>query len=86
MFKRRESWLTAKVGEEVVMMSADSGVYIGLNEIGARVWDLIETPRDLDQLCTALAEEFETTPAACRPEVEAFLEDLEKRGVISRAA
>ena len=86
MFKRLDSWLTAKVGEEVVMMSADSGVYIGLNEVGARVWDLMETPRDIDQLCAALAAEFETTPEACRPEVEAFLGDLEQRGVISRAA
>jgi len=84
MIKRHEGWLAAKVGDELVMMSVDSGVYIGLNDVGARVWDLIETPRDVKELCSTLAEEFETTPETCQPEVEAFLAQLEERGAISR--
>ena len=86
MFKRQDGWLAAQVGDELVMMSVDSGVYIGLNEVGARVWDLIETPRDLGDLCKKLSEEFETTPQACRPEVEAFLAQLERRGAIKQDA
>jgi hypothetical protein len=84
MIKRRDGWLAAQVGEELVMMSVDSGVYIGLNDVGARVWELIETPRDMDELCSTLSEEFDTTADACRPEVEAFLAQLEQRGAISR--
>jgi len=84
MIKRKDGWLAAQVGEELVMMSVDSGVYIGLNDVGARVWDLIETPRDLAEICSTLADEFETTPEVCRPEVEAFLAQLEQRGAIRR--
>jgi hypothetical protein len=86
VFKRQDSWLAAQVGDELVMMSVDSGVYIGLNEVGARVWDLIETPRDVGDLCAKLSEEFETTPETCRPEVEAFLAQLQQRGAIKRDA
>jgi hypothetical protein len=86
MIKRQDGWLAAQVGEELVMMSVDSGVYIGLNDVGARVWDLIETPRDMGELCSTLSEEFDTTPDVCRPEVEAFLAQLEQRGAISRDA
>ena len=84
MYGRKDGWLAAHVGDELVMMSAESGAYVGLNEVGARVWELIDPPRDLREICAALAAEFETTPAACQLEVEAFLTELEARGAIVR--
>ena len=80
MFARKDGWLAATVGDELVMMSADSRVYLGLNEVGARVWAIIETPSALADICATLAREFETTPEACRPDVETFLNDLVARG------
>jgi hypothetical protein len=82
MYGRKDGWLAARVGDELVMMSADSGAYLGLNEVGARVWEMIDSPRALPDICAALAAEFETTPEACQPEVEAFLSELEARGAI----
>jgi hypothetical protein len=82
MYARKDGWLAAHVGQELVMMSAASGAYLGLNEVGARVWELIDTPMAVPQICAALAEEFETTPDACRAEVEAFLSELENRGAV----
>jgi hypothetical protein len=84
VYERKDGWLAARVGDELVMMSAASGAYLGLNEVGARVWELIDAPRDLPDICDALAAEFETTPAACQPEVEAFLAELESRGAVIR--
>ncbi len=86
MIKRRDGWLAAKVGEEMVMMSAESGAYLGLNSVGARVWALLESPAELGHICAALSEEFDVTADGCRPEVEAFLADLEQRGAITRSA
>jgi hypothetical protein len=85
MIKRQQGWLAAKVGEELVMMSAVSGAYVGLNSVGARVWEIIETPADLSQICAALGEEFDVSQEACHLEVEAFLADLERRGAITRS-
>jgi hypothetical protein len=84
MYGRKDGWLAAHVGDELVMMSAESGAYLGLNEVGARVWELIDTPRDIPDICAALAAEFETSPGACQPEVEAFLSELESRGAVVR--
>jgi hypothetical protein len=84
MFTRNDGWLAALVGEELVMMSADSGAYLGLNDVGARIWQIIETPRSLPDICAALAAEFETTPEACQGDVERFLEELEQRGAVTR--
>jgi len=81
--RKQGDWLAAKVGDELVMMSAEKGNYIGLSEVGARIWELIETPQDVDAVCATLQAEYEVTPEACRAEVETFLSDLVKHGAIA---
>lgn len=78
-------WISAKVGDEIVMMSAEQGKYLGLNDVGARVWELLETPQTIDTLVAALVVEFDVTPEICRAEVEAFVEKLRENKAISEA-
>ncbi|MBX9797088.1 PqqD family protein [Sphingomonas sp.] len=82
---RSTEWLSAKVGDEVMMMSAASGVYMGLDAIAARIWDLLEEPSDIDSLCARLVGEFEVEPDECRRDVEAFLDDLARQGAVTLA-
>ena len=76
MIHRDGDWLAAKVGDELVMMSAAKGNYIGLSEVGARIWELIETPQTFESLCGALVAEYDVDLATCRAEVDAFLATL----------
>ena len=81
--KKQGDWLAAKVGEELVMMSAEKGNYIGLSEVGTRIWELIETPQNFDVLCGQLQQEFEVAPEDCRAQVEEFLNELVKHGAVA---
>jgi hypothetical protein len=83
MVRRKGEWLSAKVGDELVMMSAEQGEYVGMSEVGARIWELIESPQELETLCGKLQEEFEVSPEACRTDVEAFLNELVKHGAVA---
>jgi len=83
MVRKQGDWLSAKVGDELVMMSAEKGNYIGLSEVGARIWELIETPQDVDSLCAQLTDEFDVAPEVCRTEVETFLNELVTHGAIA---
>ena len=49
--RKQGDWLSAKVGDELVMMSAEKGKYIGLSEVGARIWELIDMPQEIDAVC-----------------------------------
>jgi hypothetical protein len=80
---RRGDWLSAKVGEDLVMMSAQTGDYVTLSRVGGRLWELVETPQTLEALCRQLVCEFDVTPEQCRADVEAFLEEMERHGVVS---
>jgi hypothetical protein len=62
------------------MMSAAKGNYIGLSDVASRIWEIIESPRDLDSICAQLESEFEVSAETCREEVRTFLDELVKHG------
>jgi hypothetical protein len=81
--RRNGDWLSAMVGDELVMMSAESGNYVGISPVGARVWELIERPKSLDELCGQLVREFEVTPETCRADVLRFVEEMQGHGAVA---
>lgn len=83
MLRKSDGWLTAKVGSELVMMSTQKGSYIGLSEVGARVWELMETTPDFEAICAQLDREFDVAPEVCRAEVKAFVDDLVQQGAVA---
>ena len=83
MVRREGDWLAAKVGDELVVMSAETGNYVGLTEVGARIWELLETPQELGSLCGKLLQEFDVSAEVCRDDVDVFLIELAKHGAIS---
>ena len=81
--RRKDGWLSAKVGNELVMMSAQKGDYIGLSEVGARIWELIETPQELQVVIAKLEQEYDVSPETCRAEVDTFLKELVTHGAVA---
>lgn len=68
---------------EFVMMGVDQGEYYAVKGVAATLWRHLAEPRDLDALCAAVAEEYDVTPAACRGDVAAFLEQLSGKGMVA---
>ena len=58
--------------DQMVILDLSSGIYFGLNQVGARIWDLIKQGRALGDIAAVVAEEFDA-PAA---EVEADTAEL----------
>lgn len=81
--RREPNWVTATVGDELVMMSTESDLYIGLTATGAKIWDLIEAPIDLETLCARLVEEYEVAPETCRADVDQFVAEMVHHGAIT---
>ncbi|HEX5234717.1 MAG TPA: PqqD family peptide modification chaperone [Silvibacterium sp.] len=76
LIARREGWIAAWVDENLIMMHAESSFYLNLTGSGGRIWELLESPRSISNLCETLGREFEIDPEAARPEVLAFLDQL----------
>ena len=82
MIERSDGWLASDLGDEVMMMHIDRGVYVGLNAMGAEIWRRIETPHAIGDLCAGLVDAFEVDAETCRDEVEAFIDKMSARGLI----
>jgi hypothetical protein len=51
--------ISSHVGDEVVILNLTTGVYHGLNEVGSRIWSLIEEPKSLQSIQEILLAEYE---------------------------
>ena len=74
---RNSEVLHAPVGTgETLMMSNATGRYYGVNAVGRRIWELLETPTAVGQICTQLCAEFEVEQKVCEAAVLQFAEEL----------
>ena len=79
---RGEGWLTAWVGQEYVMMSAETGTCISLSETGGRTWELLEEPQSVAAVCQTLSSEYDADPAIVSQDVLQFLINLRAEGAV----
>ncbi|HSH40901.1 MAG TPA: PqqD family protein [Arenicellales bacterium] len=81
-YKIADNVLFQEVDGESVLLSLDKGCYYGLDELGTRIWKLIDRDLDSDQVVAAIVEEYEVEPEQARRDLDAFLSDLEQSGLI----
>jgi hypothetical protein len=81
--QRRGDLLANDLSEnETVMLDVAGGSYYGLKSAGKAIWDLIEEPRRVDDVCDRLLEDFEVEADVCRRETLSFMERLDERGLL----
>jgi hypothetical protein len=74
--------ISSDLGGEAVILNLKSGVYHGLNEVGASVWNLIQQPKTVSEIKQALLEEYEVEAEQCQNDLVAVLEELFAAGLI----
>lgn len=79
---RAGGMMTAPVDGDIVILNMASNSYVSLNAIGRRIWELLETPARVDELCRRLGEEFAGDAAQITADVLSFLAELEKDGLV----
>ena len=83
-FIRRSGLPQAEIGaESLALLDAEKGKYFGLEDTSLRIWQLLETPTSVADLCQQLIAEFDVAPDACREEVREFIAQLIKEGLVS---
>jgi hypothetical protein len=76
----------ATIDDELVTLSIESGKYFIMDEIGARVWELLEQPVTVSALCSQLTEEYDVEASQCQQDVLAFLTELLAQKIVSRVS
>lgn len=73
----------SKIDQEIVLLSPDGSNYIKLNEVGSRIWELLENRMIYSDLIFKLTEEFEVIEKECEADVLPFLQIAIQKKIIS---
>jgi Coenzyme PQQ synthesis protein D (PqqD) len=71
--------------DEVAIVQVKAGVYYGLDPVGARVWELIRTPRSVRSVRDTLLAEYQVGAEQCETDLVALLQSLDEAGLIEVA-
>jgi hypothetical protein len=74
--RRNREIVSAEMASDTVMMSIEQSAYYGINDIGTRIWQLIEHDISVRELCTTLGSEYDVSDAQCQEDVRRFLQEL----------
>lgn len=65
-----------------MILDTATGEYYGLNEVGARIWALLQEPMAFSALVDALLEEYEVDRERCEAEVRDLLGRMEEKDLV----
>jgi hypothetical protein len=68
---------------EAVIVIAEKGVVNILNRVGSRIWELLDGKNNLQDISLVISKEFEVTYAAVQKDIEEFIQELSKKGIIT---
>lgn len=68
-------------GEEIIL-DLDDGTYYGLNEVGADVWALLDSPCRVTDICGDLYEHYDVEREVLERDVVELLSEMYERGLI----
>jgi hypothetical protein len=74
--------VSSTVEGEAVILNMETGVYYGLNPVGAWVWEALQTPQTVTGLIDGLVAEFEVEADRAEQDLTALLKDLAAASLI----
>jgi len=74
--------MSRQVGDETVILDLASGMYFGLDPVGARIWQLITEGQQVDAVVSTLLGEYEVAEEQLRQDVDSLVSELVSRGLI----
>ena len=74
--------VSCDLGGETVILNLRDSIYYGLTEVGFRVWNLIQEPQTVGDICRILLKQYEVDPVRCKNDLLALLQEMKTRGLI----
>jgi hypothetical protein len=67
---------------EAVLLSLRTGVYYGLDQVGARIWSLVQGPTTVQIVRDTLLAEYDVEASRCERDLLALLRAMAAEGLV----
>ena len=85
----RESIVSADAGvvscelaTGAALLNLDSSIYYSLNDVGARIWALVQTPKSVDEICASIEGQYDVAPERFYTDLVVLLGHMAEAGLI----
>jgi hypothetical protein len=70
---------------EAVLLNLKTGVYLGLNQIGTRIWQLLQEDGSLSRVMEVMLGEYDVTQEKLAQDLLDLVGQMEKQGLLVEA-
>jgi hypothetical protein len=70
------------VGDELVLLDVERGIYYGLDPVGARMWQLLAEGSSIESIVDAILGEYDVSREELQRDVERLTSELRDRGLL----
>jgi hypothetical protein len=74
--------MASDIAGETVILGLTAGRYYGLDAVGARVWQLIQTPIAVADVERTIVSEYDVPPERCEADLLALLRKMVEAGLV----
>lgn len=74
--------MASDIAGETVILGLSAGRYYGLDAVGARIWQLIQTPKAVADVRRIIVGEYEVDPDRCEADLLQLLEHMLAAGLV----
>ena len=75
--------MSQEVSGETVLLDLQSESYFGLDEVGTRIWQLLQEQETLQGVYEVMLEEYDVAPDRLQADLEELMVQLSDSGLIS---
>ena len=69
--------------DEIAILNTETAQYFTMNPVAARVWELIQEPAALSQICAIIEDEYEIDSEQCHHDLLNLIHKLADAGLVS---
>ncbi|MER8903936.1 PqqD family protein [Mesorhizobium sp. M0772] len=73
--------VACKFGNGLALLDMRSNIYYSLNGVGAYIWELIQEPRPISEIRSAVLDRYNVDPERCKADVDGLLKGLADAGL-----
>lgn len=81
---KKSELVEGQLDDSQIVMDIERGKYFGLNSLGRKIWELLESPLTLDEIINRLLSEYQVSEEVCYKEVSSFINKAISLGIIEK--
>ncbi len=83
MFVQPHAVICQVLEDESVLLDLASENYLGLDEVGTRIWQFIDDGETMRSVVATMLDEYDTNEETLVGDLDEFLNDLQAQGLIT---